>query len=99
VDILRSTAGSAFTTGGKTFLGGSVEARLKVGESLGLVGFFDVGRIDADEFFGFGDWHSGAGVGVRYATPVGPIRLDVAMPVGGKTGDGVQVYVGLGQAF
>lgn len=99
VDVLRSTSGSAFTTGGKTFLGGSVEARLKVGESLGLVGFFDVGRVDADEFFGFGDWHSGAGVGVRYATPVGPIRLDVAMPVGGKTGDGMQIYVGLGQAF
>jgi translocation and assembly module TamA len=36
---------------------------------------------------------------VRYATPVGPIRLDIAGPVGGSTGDGVQVYVGLGQAF
>ncbi|MEO5619563.1 MAG: BamA/TamA family outer membrane protein, partial [Cypionkella sp.] len=71
----------------------------KVSDSLGFVGFFDYGRVDATEFFTNGSWHSGAGVGVRYATPVGPIRLDVAMPVGGKTGDGVQLYVGLGQAF
>jgi translocation and assembly module TamA len=99
VDVLQTSSGSTYSTGGKAFVGGSLEARLKVGASLGLVGFFDVGRIDADSFFGSGDWHSGAGVGVRYATPVGPIRLDVAMPVGGTTGDGVQIYVGLGQAF
>jgi hemolysin activation/secretion protein len=42
---------------------------------------------------------AGAGLGLRYATGFGPIRLDVAAPVGGNTGKGVQVYVGLGQAF
>ena len=73
---------------------------MKVTESIGVVGFVDMGRIDANEFFSdSGDWHAGAGVGVRYATPVGPIRLDIAGPVGGSTGDGVQIYVGLGQAF
>ncbi|GLS86290.1 outer membrane protein assembly factor [Cypionkella aquatica] len=100
VNVLRSGLGDAFKTGGKTFIGGSFEARGKVTESIGVVGFVDVGRIDADEFFSdLGDWHAGAGIGVRYATPVGPIRLDVAGPVGGDTGDGVQVYVGLGQSF
>jgi translocation and assembly module TamA len=38
-------------------------------------------------------------LGLRYATPVGPLRLDVAMPVAGDTGEGVQFYIGLGQAF
>lgn len=100
VDVLRSGAGDLFQTGGKTFVGGSVEARMKLTESIGVVGFVDIGRIDANEFFSdFGDWHAGAGIGVRYATPVGPIRLDIAGPVGGSTGDGVQIYVGLGQAF
>ena len=100
VNVLRSGAGDLFQTGGKTFVGGSLEARMKVTDSIGVVGFVDVGRIDANTFFSdFGDWHAGAGVGVRYATPVGPIRLDIAGPVGGSTGDGVQVYVGLGQAF
>ena len=50
-------------------------------------------------FEGESGWHSGAGVGVRYLTPIGPIRLDVAGPTGGETGEGLQVYLGLGQAF
>lgn len=86
--------------GGSHFLGAQIEARTKVTERIGLVGFYDVGRIDVGEFFGTaGDWHSGAGIGLRYDTGFGPIRLDVAAPVGGTTGDGVQIYVGLGQAF
>ena len=59
-----------------------------------------MGRIDVGGFFtGTGDWHAGAGLGVRYATGVGPLRLDIAAPVGGSTGDGVQIYLGMGQAF
>ena len=48
---------------------------------------------------GAGIWHSGAGIGLRYDTPIGPIRFDVAAPVSGPTGDGVQLYLGIGQAF
>ena len=86
--------------GGTHFLGAQIEARAMVGERIGVVGFFDAGRVDIGEFFSrAGDWHSGAGIGLRYDTGFGPIRLDVAAPVGGRTGDGVQIYVGLGQAF
>ena len=86
--------------GGTHFLGAQLEVRAKVTDRIGLVGFFDAGRVDVDEFFGAaGDWHSGAGIGLRYDTGFGPIRLDVATPVGGSTGEGVQIYVGLGQAF
>ncbi|MDZ4393009.1 autotransporter assembly complex family protein [Cypionkella sp.] len=100
VNVLRDGLGDTYQTGGKTFMGASFEARMKVTESIGVVGFVDMGRIDANEFFSdLGDWHAGAGIGLRYATPVGPIRLDLAGPVGGNTGDGIQVYVGLGQAF
>lgn len=86
--------------GGSHFVGTQLEARAMVTDRIGVVGFFDTGRIDVGSFFdGAGDWHSGAGIGVRYDTGFGPIRLDVAAPVGGSTGDGVQIYVGLGQAF
>lgn len=86
--------------GGAYFLAGSIEARVKVTDKIGVVGFFDMGQIGIDGFGGAGsEMHSGAGIGVRYATGFGPIRLDVAVPVGGTTGDGVQIYVGLGQAF
>ncbi|MCI2400239.1 BamA/TamA family outer membrane protein [Aliiroseovarius sp. N1Y82] len=85
-------------TGGKAFLAGSAELRANVTQTIGLVGFVDAGFIGAH---GFGDmaWHAGAGVGVRYDTGIGPIRLDVATPIHGTTGQGVQIYVGIGQAF
>jgi translocation and assembly module TamA len=41
---------------------------------------------------------AGAGLGLRYATGFGPIRLDVGVPVSGG-GSGAQVYVGIGQSF
>lgn len=86
--------------GATHFIGTQLEARAMVTDRIGVVGFFDAGRVDLDGFFGNGgDWHSGAGLGLRYDTGFGPIRLDVAAPVGGTTGDGVQIYVGLGQAF
>lgn len=89
-----------FLIGGNRFLAASIEARAKVTDSIGVVGFVDAGSIGLDDFFGTNsDWHAGAGIGVRYDTGVGPIRLDIAGPVGGNTGKGVQIYVGLGQAF
>jgi translocation and assembly module TamA len=37
---------------------------------------------------------------MRYYTPIGPIRFDVAVPVGRRRGeDSFEVYIGLGQAF
>ena len=87
--------GTAVNIGGNQFLGASLEARVKVSDKFGLVGFVDMGLVGVQ---GAGhDWHAGAGIGVRYATGVGPVRLDVALPVG--DGKSAQVYVGLGQSF
>ena len=78
----------------------SVEARTRVTERIGVVGFVDAGRIGVDGFLDDNmDWQAGAGLGLRYETGFGPIRLDVAAPVQGDTGDGVQFYIGLGQSF
>lgn len=86
-------------SGGRSFFATSGEVRVALTGAVGLVGFLDAGFVSPGEFFSAGEWHSGAGVGVRYATPIGPIRLDVAAPVSGDTGEGVQIYVGIGQAF
>ncbi len=95
-----TVGGNTFKVGGTHFIGTSLEARVKVTPKIGVVGFVDAGRIDGDGFFdGSGDWHAGAGLGLRYDTGFGPIRLDVAGPVGGTTGKGGQIYVGLGQSF
>lgn len=91
-----TVAGGTF--GGGTFAGVSGEVRHSLNDTFGLVAFVDAGYVGASGF-GNGDWHAGAGLGLRYKTPVGPIRLDVAAPVAGDTGSGVQIYVGIGQAF
>lgn len=88
--------GDSFTIGGTEFAAASAEFRARFGESWGGVAFIDAGYVGAD---GESDTHAGAGLGVRYETGFGPIRFDVAAPIGGDTGDGVQVYIGLGQAF
>ena len=46
-----------------------------------------------------GDWHSGAGLGVRYDTGFGPIRVDVATPLDDDAGKDFELYIGIGQAF
>ena len=68
---------------------------------IGVVGFFDYGAVDTSSFVGSGSrQHSGAGIGLRYDLGAfGPIRLDLALPVSGGTGDGLQFYLGIGQAF
>jgi translocation and assembly module TamA len=43
----------------------------------------------------------GAGVGVRYYTPIGPIRFDIAVPTSARLPkqDAFEFYIGLGQSF
>ena len=87
--------------GGRSFVAVSAEARFRVTDSIGIVGFIDGGYIGAEEFYdGSGEWHSGAGVGLRYNTGIGPIRLDIAVPTSGpETDENFQVYIGIGQSF
>lgn len=88
-------------TGGQSFAAVSAELRATVRENIGLVGFYDAGMITEESgFAGDSDWHAGAGIGLRYNTGIGPIRVDIATPV---TGDGAgkdyELYIGIGQAF
>ncbi len=87
--------------GGRSFLGLSGEYRQDIGDTnFGLVAFADAGYIGTDATGGDGDWHAGAGFGVRYDTPFGPIRVDLATPVRGEgVGEDVYVYIGIGQSF
>ncbi|WP_295509353.1 autotransporter assembly complex protein TamA [uncultured Sulfitobacter sp.] len=93
--------GGGNTVGGRSFLGLSAEARVAVRDKIGIVAFADAGYIGAEAFYdGSGVWHSGAGLGLRYETGIGPIRVDVAVPTSGpETGENFQVYIGIGQSF
>jgi translocation and assembly module TamA len=98
--VTANDGGTPVEAGGTRFVALSAEIRTKVTDTIGIVGFVDAGHVSDADFGNPGDdWHAGAGLGLRYATGFGPIRLDVAAPVGGDTGEGVQIYIGIGQSF
>ncbi|NNE79839.1 MAG: outer membrane protein assembly factor [Silicimonas sp.] len=89
------------TTGGRSLLALSGELRAGISDNIQLVAFADWGYVGSESFPDFtGDSHAGAGLGVRYNTGIGPIRLDLATPVSGDTSaSDFYVYIGIGQAF
>ena len=67
---------------------------------VGVVPFVDAGAVDTTTTPSFQDLRFGAGVGVRYYTNFGPLRIDLATPLNPRKGDSrIGVYVALGQAF
>ena len=87
-------------TGGFSYLTASLETRVRITETIGLVPFLDVGTVSSGHVPDFSDIKAGAGIGLRYATPFGPIRLDVAVPLNPyPNGDKYGIYVGIGQSF
>ncbi|HEX3397236.1 MAG TPA: BamA/TamA family outer membrane protein [Steroidobacteraceae bacterium] len=87
------TGGTAITTAG-------VEFRQRLYTNWGVVAFMDAGQVSASLKPLHSDTRIGTGAGMRYYTPIGPIRFDIAVPVGRRRGeDSFEVYIGLGQAF
>lgn len=87
--------------GGGALLVLNEELRIPVWGSLRLAVFADVGQVwetwsDADR-----ELAVGAGIGIRYATPIGPLWADVAWPVAnrGASEPGARFYFGIGRPF
>jgi translocation and assembly module TamA len=96
--------------GGTAINAGTLEYRQRIGQSLGFAVFVDGGQVSKDVNPFTASLNFGAGAGVRYYTPIGPIRLDFALPVPRRSkiddnnkrvyiDDPFQIYIGLGQAF
>ncbi len=91
-------------TGGNELLIANGEARipLPIKKGLSLVAFYDGGNVFPD--VGFHDFTSlysnNVGLGLRYATPVGPIRIDIGQDLNPVTGiKATNYFIGIGQAF
>ena len=85
--------------GGRSLAEFALEARVRVGD-FGIVPFIDAGNISTSPLPRFGDFQVGAGIGVRYHSRFGPIRVDFGTPLNPRSGDPrLAVYVSLGQAF
>lgn len=88
--------------GGRSLLELSNELRYRITQTIGAVAFLDGGAAYAEQFPDLDKtflW--GAGLGLRYHAPFGPLRLDVAVPLDKRPGvdDDFQIYVSIGQAY
>jgi translocation and assembly module TamA len=86
--------------GGTAITAGSLELRQRIGMSWGAAAFVDGGQVSASLRPLASSFYVGIGTGLRYYTPIGPIRLDIAVPAKHYPNpDAFEVYIGLGQAF
>jgi translocation and assembly module TamA len=76
------------------------EFRQRIGAHFGIAPFVDAGQVSANGTPFTGTLRVGVGLGALYYTGIGPIRIDVGVPVNRPPGGAsVAVYIGLGQAF
>jgi translocation and assembly module TamA len=89
--------------GGRGLAEFGIESRIRLkqfGGNFGVVPFFDGGSLTRKVMPNFTNWRFAAGIGVRYYSTFGPIRVDLGVPLNRRKGDGpVAVTVSLGQAF
>ncbi len=87
-------------TGGTAIAAATIELRQRIVGNFGAAAFVDAGQVTSNGDPFSGNWHEGAGIGARYYTSIGPIRLDVAVPLNKLPGgDSFELYIGIGQAF
>ena len=89
--------------GGRGLAEFALEARIRLkqfGGNFGVVPFLDGGSLTTEAMPDFNSWRFAVGLGVRYYSSFGPIRIDLGVPLNRQKGDGpVAVTVSLGQAF
>jgi translocation and assembly module TamA len=89
--------------GGRGLAEVAIEARIRLsqfGGNFGIVPFLDGGSLSTGSLPDFRNWRFAAGVGARYYSSFGPIRIDLGVPLNRRKGDGLlAVTVSLGQAF
>lgn len=87
--------------GGRAVTEVGAELRIRAGKQFGVVPFLEGGNVYRKSVPSFSRFLWGAGLGLRYFTAIGPLRLDVAVPLDRRRGVDapVQFYVSIGQAF
>jgi len=86
---------SGYPLGGLSVIDGSLESRYYLTENFSAVGFFDASKMSLEVNDFSGKWYTSYGLGLRYLSVIGPLRLDVGYPTEG----GFALHLGIGQVF
>ncbi len=91
---------SKVPTGGDGMIQLNAEMRLNTAESGGLVFFTDAGNVWVQQAIHLNDLRASYGMGLRYNTPVGPIRVDYGQKIHRRTGESPgELHFSIGHAF
>jgi outer membrane protein insertion porin family len=91
---------SGLVVGGKSKFEGSIELRTQLGKYLGTAVFLDMGNVDPQfNAFDFSAFKWAIGGGVRFLSPVGPVRLDAGRRLNEDNTSLWQYHFSIGQAF
>ena len=87
--------------GGRSLLELSGEVRVRLTDTIGAVAFVDAGSAFGSSVPDFSETlRIGAGPGLRYFSPLGPVRLDIGFPINARDADdSFLLYISIGQAF
>lgn len=88
--------------GGRSAVFYSLEPRFRIGECFGIVPFFDLGNVYLEQLPTWkGKWFKSVGIGLRYYSFLGPLRVDLAFPLDRREGIDPHwwIFVSLGQTF
>ncbi|NGX39072.1 MAG: Translocation and assembly module TamA [Chlamydiae bacterium] len=88
--------------GGRSAIYYTVEPRFRISHRIGIVPFFDVGNVYLTQLPKFtGKWRKSVGIGLRYFSFIGPIRIDLAFPLNRREGIDPHwwIFASLGQTF
>jgi len=84
-----------YPIGGLTVIDASLEARYYLTENFSVVSFFDSSKMSQEVHDFSSQWYNAYGLGLRYLSVIGPLRLDVGYPQEG----GFALHLGIGQVF
>ena len=99
-DTLGPKGSDGTPTGGNAFLLSNIELRADIGRGIGVVGFLDAGNVwtkteEVDLRLRYT-----AGIGLRYKTPVGPIRIDYGFKLDRRGGESPgEIHFSISHAF
>ncbi|OGN65857.1 MAG: hypothetical protein A2888_03385 [Chlamydiae bacterium RIFCSPLOWO2_01_FULL_28_7] len=88
--------------GGRSCVYFSFEPRVRVTRTLGFVPFMDIGNVSNNKIPDFHEkWLKSFGIGFRYFSFFGPLRLDIAFPLNKRKNidEDYRIYANIGQTF
>ncbi len=98
--LTKDLFGNLIPQGGQSMAVFNIEFRVNPGEGLGLVIFSDAGNVWSDQQINIKDMRASYGAGIRYGTPIGPLRIDYGQKIHRRPGESPgELHFNIGNTF